>query len=132
MSLIQQWREAKQAEQDANQRRKDIEAALVNEFSDEIMPQLDPDYKTGTAKLDDGKSVLILTFGKKVEWDNQKLGELYSTILAAGENPEEYIEARYTISETKYKSWPEHIRNSFTPARTVKASNPTFSLKESK
>lgn len=131
-SLIQQWREAKEAEQAANQLRKEIESKLLEDFSDEIIPQLDADYKTGNAKLDDGKFVMVLSFNKKVSWDNAKLAAIYQSIQAAGENPEEYIEASYSISENKYKAWPEHIRSSFISARTVKASNPTFSIKEPK
>lgn len=56
---------------------------------------------------------------KKVTWDQDALRELAEAIDAAGDEVEEYIKVSYDVSETKYNAWPEEIRESFEPARTV-------------
>jgi hypothetical protein len=129
-SLIEQWKAAKQTETNAAAARRKIESEILAANDSEIKNQLDADYQTGTAKIKDDTGTLVLAFPKKVDWDNGKLETLYRSIQAVGENPAEYIEAKFTVAESKYKAWPEHIKNSFTPARTVKAGNPTFSFKE--
>lgn len=129
-SLIKQWKEAKDAEQAAIALRRKIESEILAQNDNEIKTQLDSDYQTGTAKLEDDSGKLVLSYPKKIIWDNKKLEVLYRSIQVAGENPAEYIDAAFSVAENKYKAWPEHIRSTFTPARTVKAGNPTFSFKE--
>jgi len=129
-SLIKQWKQAKDAENVAIAARRKIESEILAQNDNAIKEQLDADYGTGTAKLEDENGRLVLSYPKKISWNNEKLGLLYRTIQAAGENPAEYIEASFSVAESKYKAWPTHISDSFTDARTVKAGNPTFSFKE--
>lgn len=56
---------------------------------------------------------------KRVEWDQAKLAELYKRI-GQHEDASQYIDVKYSVSETKYKSWPEDIKAAFLPARTIK------------
>ncbi len=49
-------------------------------------------------------------------------------IRAAGDDPVEYIDVAYKVSERKYTAWPENIRAAFAPARTVKTGKATFTL----
>lgn len=83
---------------------------------------------TGTVRLDDGEVTVIADLPKKVEWDQTALGEMAVRIRAAGDDPAEYVETSYRISERKYAAWPASIREGFEAARTVKPGKPTFRL----
>lgn len=52
-----------------------------------------------------------------IEWNQEKLKEIFDLIKKHGDNPEDYIDLHYSVSETKYNNFPEHIKNIFRPAR---------------
>jgi len=82
----------------------------------------------GVIHLDDGPLRVTADLPKKVSWDQEQLGDLVERIRAAGENPAEYVETVFRVSETRYLAWPEHIRSHFAPARTVKPGKASFRL----
>lgn len=67
---------------------------------------------------------------KKITWDEVKLRDLAAQIAKDGEKPEEYIDISYAVSESKFKAWPEAIKNAFIPARTVQQGNVAVKLKK--
>jgi len=75
---------------------------------------------TGVVHFDDGNVRVTADLPKKVEWDQKQLAQLVARIAAAGDNPAEFIETSYRVSETKYQAWQDSLRSQFTPARTVK------------
>lgn len=83
---------------------------------------------TGVVHFDDGNVRVTADQPKKVEWDQKQLAELNARIAAAGDNPAEFIETSYRVSETKYQAWQESLRSQFTPARTVKVGKATYRL----
>lgn len=83
---------------------------------------------TGVVHFDDGNVCVTADLPKKVEWDQKQLHELILRIASGGENPAEYIETSYRVSETKYQAWQEALRSQFTPARTVKVGKATYRL----
>ena len=83
---------------------------------------------TGVVHFDDGDVRVTADLPKKVEWDQKKLSELIARIAAAGDNPAEFIETSYRVSETKYQAWQESLRSQFAPARTVKVGKATYRL----
>jgi hypothetical protein len=83
---------------------------------------------TGTVRLDDGEVTVIADLPKKVEWDQARLTQLVARIRAAGDDPDEYVETIFRVSERKYGAWPAAIREGFEAARTVKPGKPTFRL----
>jgi len=83
---------------------------------------------TGTVRFADGAVTVVADLPKKVEWDQAKLTALVETIRAGGENPTDYIEITFGVSERAYGAWPESIRRAFTPARTLKTGKQTFRL----
>jgi hypothetical protein len=83
---------------------------------------------TGTVRLDDGEVTVIADLPKKVEWDQAALGGMVARIRAAGDDPAEYVETSFRVSERKYGAWPAAIREGFEAARTVKPGKPTFRL----
>ena len=47
---------------------------------------------------------------------------------ANGDDPSEYVDISYRISETKFNAWPESLKSAFAPARTLKTGKPGFRL----
>lgn len=83
---------------------------------------------TGVVHFDDGNVRVTADLPKKVEWDQKQLAGLVARIAAAGDNPAEFVETSYRVSETKYQSWQESLRSQFTPARTVKVGKASYRL----
>ena len=75
---------------------------------------------TGTVRLEDGDFTIVADLPKRIAWDQVKLAELTKQIRDGGEDPTEYIDATFKVSERKYTAWPEYLRQDFEPARTVK------------
>ena len=83
---------------------------------------------TGVVHFDDGNVRVTADLPKKVEWDQALLASLDARIAANGDNPREFIEVSYRVSETKFSAWASALREQFIPARTVKVGKPSFRL----
>jgi hypothetical protein len=82
----------------------------------------------GTVRFDDGDVTIVSDLPKKPVWDQKQLSAIVQTIHDAGDDPSEYVDTAFKVSENKYKAWPEHIRSTFEPARTLKAGKAVFKL----
>ena len=71
---------------------------------------------------------VVADLPKRIDWDQQELGQLVERLKAEGEDPRDYIEISFKVSERKYTSWPSHIRRVFEPARTVRSGTQCFRL----
>ena len=78
--------------------------------------------------FDDGLVRVTADLTKKIEWDQTKLAAIVKRIAANGDNPGEYVEMSYRISETKFNAWPESLKSSFVAARTLKTGKADFRL----
>lgn len=65
---------------------------------------------------------------KKVEWDQTRLAEITRRIAQSGDDPKQYVEISYRVSETKFNAWPETLKSAFEAARTVKSGKPSYRL----
>lgn len=83
---------------------------------------------SGVVHFDDGDVRITADLPKKVEWDQTLLANLEARIAANGDNPREYIDVSYRVSETKFSAWAIALREQFIPARTVKVGKPSFRL----
>ena len=83
---------------------------------------------TGVVHFDDGRVRITADLPKKIEWDQKKLTDIVRRITASGEDPKQYVEIKYRVSETKFNAWPEVFRSTFSPARTLKTGKPDFRL----
>jgi hypothetical protein len=84
---------------------------------------------TGTHHRSDGDCDITITVPKNVSWDAGQLAAAIAKLETEwGENPADYVETKITVAESKYKAWPPAIRDLFTPARTVKAGKPKFTI----
>ena len=85
---------------------------------------------TGVVHFDDDGVRVTADLPKKVEWDQAKLAEIARRIAASGDDPAQFVEISYRVSETKFNAWPQSLRSAFIPARTVKVGKPGFRLAE--
>lgn len=83
---------------------------------------------TGVVHFDDGRVRVTADLPKRVEWDQRRLAEVVRRIANGGEDPAEYVEISYRVSETKFNAWPESLKSAFAPARTLKTGKPGFRL----
>ena len=83
---------------------------------------------TGVVHFDDGRVRITADLPKKIEWDQKKMIDIVRRITASGEDPTQYVEIKYRVSETKFNAWPEVFRSTFIPARTLKTGKPDFRL----
>ncbi len=106
-----------------------IDRAIELKFAERAQAKRVAESKdTGIVHFDDGRVRITADLPKKVEWDQPKLAELVKRIADAGDDPLQYVEISYRVSETKYNAWPEALRSQFTPARTLKTGKPGFRL----
>jgi len=75
---------------------------------------------TGTVRLEDGDFTIVADLPKRIAWDQKQLAKMAERIRDAKNDPTEYIDITFKVSERKYTAWPEAIREGFEPARTVK------------
>ena len=83
---------------------------------------------TGIVRFQDGAVEVAVELPKRVEWDQRRLAALAEQIRAGGEDPGEYVELTFKVSERAYAAWPERIRSAFEPARTVRTGKPSYRL----
>lgn len=82
----------------------------------------------GVVHFDDGSVRVTADAPKKVTWDEAQLAEIARRIRATGEDPDQYLEIGYRVSEAKFTAWPDAIRAVFAPARTTRPGKPAFRL----
>lgn len=104
-------------------REKKIKEQIIASVEKEAMDQLNKKSEPfGVVRV----GHVSITYPKKVKWDQTKLADLYEQIKKGNENPLDYMKVEYDVPETKYKAWPEVIKNEFVSARTVERGNPTL------
>jgi hypothetical protein len=83
---------------------------------------------TGTFRIEDGQYEIKQEIRKKVEWDQTFLAALREKIIAAGDDPSQYIKVTYGVGERDYQGWGDNIKNTFLPGRTVKPQKPSYTI----
>lgn len=106
-----------------------IDCALDIKYEDQARQlRLAANKDTGVVHFDDGRVRITADLPKKVEWDQARLADITRRIAANGDDPSEYVDVSYRISETKFNAWPEAFKAPFITARTVKTGKPSFRL----
>ena len=83
---------------------------------------------SGTVRIEDAGVVVIADLPKKVSWDQERLAAMAARIAASGDDPTEYLEIAYRVSERRFGAWPEAMREGFAAARTETTGKPAFRL----
>lgn len=121
--------EAEEALRLAKAAKDRLDGALLRRYGDTSgAARLAAGKDTGTVRFDDGPVTVVAELPKKVDWDQATLADLFAHIRAEGQDPAEYIEVAYRVSERRYNAWPSHIQSAFEDARTVRFGKPTFRL----
>lgn len=98
-----------------------LEGAIALKYTDRaVMARMEASKDTGTVRFDDGAVTVIADLPKRVDWDQAQLAGLVERISIAGDDPAEYVDVSFKVPERKYTAWPESIRQTFEPARTVR------------
>lgn len=66
------------------------------------------------------------TVPKKVEWDQEKLGNLFFKIMENGDHPSNYMRMKLDVTEKQYDGFIPEIKAIFAEARTVKPGKPSL------
>lgn len=108
-----------------------IQAGLDLRYGEQAKAQLLAENKdTGTTHVSDGDFDITVEVSKDVSWDQKALQAIWSRMVDAGQDPTEFITAKYSVSETRFKAWPEVFRQPFMAARTVKPKAAKFNLRK--
>ena len=106
-----------------------VDRAIELKFTDRAHGlRLEAGKDTGVVHFDDGRVRITADLPKKVDWDQSKLAEITRRIAANGDDPAQYVEISYRVSETKFGAWPESLKSAFVQARTLKTGKPSFRL----
>jgi len=106
-----------------------IDGAIARRFSEQSDAHRRAEGKdTGTARFQDGPVTVVAELPKRVDWDQPLLAELVERIKSDGDDPREYVEISFKVSERKFSAWPSHIQSAFQEARTVRVGKETFKL----
>lgn len=106
-----------------------LDGAIALRYTDRAaMARMEAAKDTGTVRFEDGIVTVIADLPKKVDWDQYDLGRLVEHIKASGDDPTEYVDIVFKVSERKYSAWPKNIRAAFESARKVRVGKPGFRL----
>ena len=112
--------------------RKTFQAALDETYGVEARAQLLAAGRyTGTTHQRDRTLDVTVEIKKTVAWTQKgpdSLEAIAQRIAESGEDPAQYIDIKYGVSERKYEAWPESLKAPFRKARTVKPGKPSYRL----
>ena len=106
-----------------------LDGVLNHKYADKaalLRHQAGKDF--GSIHFDDGDIKVTADLPKRPAWNQKQLADIVQRIQKAGDNPAEYVDTTFKVSEKKYNAWPENIRSTFKAARTVKAGKQVFKL----
>ena len=122
-------RQIDQAGEWLKQLKARFDAALEQTYGDRIRTaRAEAGKDFGVVHVADGQVRLSVDVSKRVSWDQAQLATIARRIAEAGEPVDDFIDVVYSISETRFLSWPSTLRAQFEAARTVKPGKPTYRL----
>lgn len=108
-----------------------VQTGLEMRYGEQAKAQLLAQGKdTGTTHIFDDGFDISVEIGKDVKWEPKGLAELVAKIEASGGDPRDYVEVKYSVSEARFKAWPQSLRAIFEPLRTVTPKAPKFVLRQ--
>ena len=107
-----------------------VQTGLEMRYADAAKAQLLATGRdTGTVHLKDAGYDITVEIGKDVKYEPKGIADLVAKIKATGGDPSEYVEIKYSVSEAKFKAWPQTLRAPFEALRTVTPKAPKFVLR---
>ncbi len=109
--------------------RDRLEAGIAQRYEAAAEAKRTAQGKTsGTVRVEDDGVVIVADLPKKVSWDQDRLAAMAERIRAAGDNPTDYLEIAYRVSERRFGAWPAAMREGFADARSETTGKPVFRL----
>ncbi len=107
-----------------------VQTGLELRYGEQAKAQLLAQGKdTGTTHTLDGEFDFGVEIGKEAKYEPKGLADLVAKIKATGGDPSEYVEIKYSVSEAKFKAWPQSLRAPFEALRTVTPKAAKFVLR---
>ena len=111
------------------QLRAKLDAAKLQRSGEQARSALrDSGRDFGPAHVSDGALHVKYELPKKVTWSQTILKEMAQRIAASGDNVEDYIDIKLSVSESRYTNWPTALQEQFAAARTVEEGKPSITL----
>ncbi|MGI9283276.1 MAG: hypothetical protein ACR2PX_27100 [Endozoicomonas sp.] len=92
----------------------------------QVRAQLQQDF--GTISFDDEGTRVLVDLPREVSWDQQKLKTIAQRIQDQGEDPSEFLNIEYSVSQEQFDQWPEPVRQTFESACQIKPGRCTYQL----
>lgn len=86
--------------------------------------------ETGSVNITVDGIKITETVPKRVEWDQDKLAELFAKIMQHGDKPSNYMRMELSVPEKMYEAMEPGIKDLFAEARTVKNGKATYKFEE--
>ena len=103
----------------------------VEELDDQIFEQIKDQVKDqGSTTVRNNGYKITVNIPMRTSWDEGRLREIAERIRGAGDDPEEYIQYKLSVPESKYKAFPGAVRQIFEPARTIKPGKRSIKVEE--
>lgn len=110
-----------------------LDAAIQSKYGEKVGGLRESlEKESGVVRIEDSGFSVSADRPKNISWDQKKLAEIAEKIRFGGEDPNEFIEISYKVSERKYSAWPSNLKKSFTPARTLKYGKEKIVIEEKK
>lgn len=107
-----------------------VQTGLELRYGEQAKTQLLAQGKdTGTTHIVDVGFDITVEIGKEAKYEPKGLADLVAKIKATGGDPSEYVEIKYSVSEAKFKAWPQSLRAPFEALRTVTPKAAKFVLR---
>lgn len=106
-----------------------VDGAIAQKYEAraQVLRQLQ-DKQTGIIRFDDDGLEVCADIAKRPKWNQEKLADIAERVRVNGEDPLEFMAVTYKVPESKYNSWPAHLRSIFVDARTLDVGKQTFAL----
>ncbi len=113
----------RQEKQEIEKLIAECEQSILNKYQLEIEETLaDKDEPYGDVTIGNIK----FKIPKYIKWNTEKLEE----IAAELDNPQEWIDYELSVSEAKFKTLPDILKDKFSKARSIKSGKINISFKE--
>lgn len=110
--------------------KEKFEAVISQRYDNQVEALRQQQGKdTGVIRFEDDDIEVSADRPKRPQWDQNKLADIAERVRVNGEDPLEFMAVTYKVPESKYKAWPEHLKNIFRDARTLNVGKQRFVLK---
>ena len=106
-----------------------LDLVLERRYVEDVLNLQDPvRLNSNIVSFEDGDVLVTIECPVVVTWDQTLLADMARRIAEAGDDPREFIDIHFSISQDKFNAFKPALRKSFAAARSQKAGQPTFHL----